>query len=97
MQWSYILQPYLPPDFELVHHFDITYLVHTRNDGVEAVTTVNVPGDRNYVSLDMVDTCKRHEFAVQAVINNELYSVNSSVVISLNGMLVHIYIVFVYE
>jgi hypothetical protein len=88
LKWSYnLLQPSnLPPDFELDHSFSINYLVHIKHDGVEAVTTVNVSGDRNYLSLDnvTVDTCKIQEFAVQAVINNELYSENSSVASNLS-------------
>ena len=85
-----MLQPYLPPDFELVHYFNISYCVHmkyTTDDGVEVVSTVNVLGDRNYLNLDMLDTCIRQEFAVKAVINNELHSMNSSVVNDPDGML----------
>ena len=86
LEWSYVLQPSdLPPDFELVHDFIIAYLVHIRVDDMEAVTTVNVSGDRNYLRLNMVDTCKTLNISVQAVINNELYSKNSSTVINLNG------------
>ena len=92
LQWRHVLQPSdLPPDFELVHDFIITYVIHVkydRDDGVEAVTTVYVSGDRNYLNLnelDELDTCKRREFAIQAVINNELYSENRSIVSNLNG------------
>ena len=90
LQWSYVLQPHLPSDFELVHDFSIFYIVHMkydRDDGVEAVTTVNVPGNRLYLTIDELDTCKRHEFAIQAVINNELQSENTSVVSSHSGRL----------
>jgi hypothetical protein len=82
LQWSYVLQPSnLPSDFKLLHDFNITYLVHVkfdRDDGVEAVTTITVPA--LYLNLDVLDMCKRQEFTVQAVINNELKSENRSVV-----------------
>ena len=58
---------------------------YDRDGGVGAVTTVTVPGDRNYLILDTQDTCKRREFVIQAVINNELQSENRSVISNLNG------------
>ena len=88
LQWNYVLQPYLPSGFELVHDFSISYIVHMkydRDNGVEAVTTMNVPGNRLYLTIDELDTCKRRAFALQAVINNELKSENRSVVSSLSG------------
>ena len=96
LQWSHVLQPSgLPPDFELIHNFNITYLVHikySRDGGTETVTTVDVSGDENYLNLDVLDICKRLEFAVQAVINTGLYSPNStqSVISNLNGEYIYI-------
>ena len=83
-----MLQPNLPSHFELVHDFNISYIVHMkydRDDGVATVTTVTVPGDRLSLTIDESDTCKRSEFSIQAAINNELKSENTSVASSLSG------------
>ena len=77
LEWNHVFQPSdLPPDFELSHDYNITYLVHVSDK--DTVTSVNVPGNRNYVVI-VLNGCEE-EFVVQAVINNELYSENSSVV-----------------
>ena len=82
--WDHVLQPpHLPADFELVNAINITYLVHMYGkDSVNAVTSVNVPVDRNYLDLDddSIDSCDEQEFVVQAVVNNDHYSENSSAV-----------------
>ena len=86
LHWNPILQPSgLPPDFELVHDYNITYLVHMYDkDDVDTVTSVNVPLDRLYLNLDDesidINICEEQEFVVQAVVNNDHYSENSSAV-----------------
>ena len=82
LQWNHVFQPSdLPPDFELVHVYNITYLVHVSDKDTR--TSVNVLGSRS-LNLDdepvLLNGCAEQEFVVQAVINNELYSENSSVV-----------------
>ena len=90
LKWNHVFQPSdLPPDFELVHDYNTTYLVHVsyRND-VDTHRSVNVSGSRS-LNLDeepvVLNGCEEQEFAVQAVINNELYSQNSSIVSGNNG------------
>ena len=83
LQWNHIFQPSdLPPDFELVHNYNITYLVRVSDK--DTVTSVSVPGNRSYLNLDdepvVLNGCEEQEFVVQAVINNEFYSENGSVV-----------------
>ena len=84
LHWNPILQPSdLPPDFELVHDYNIAYLVHMY-DKDDVDTSVNVPVDRNYLDLDdesiEINICEEQEFVVQAVVNNSHYSENSSAV-----------------
>ena len=85
LHWNPILQPSdLPPDFELVHDYNITYLVHMYDkDDVDTATSVNVPVDRHYLDLDDesidINICEEQEFVVQAVVNNS-HSENSSAV-----------------
>ena len=85
LHWNPILQPSdLPPDFELVHNYNITYLVHMYDkDDVDTATSVTVPVDRNYLNLDDesidINICKEQEFVVQAVVDNS-HSDNSSAV-----------------
>ena len=84
LHWNPILQPSdLPPDFELVHDYNITYLVHMY-DKDDVDTSVTVPVDRLYLILDdesiEINICKEQEFVVQAVVNNDLHSENSSAV-----------------
>ena len=84
LRWDHALQPPdLPADFELVNAINIAYLVHMYGkDNVNAVTSVTVPVDRNYLDLDddSIDSCEEQTFVVQAVVNNDLRSVNSSAV-----------------
>ena len=86
LQWSPIFQPSdLLSDFQLVHEYDIIYLVHVNDRGnVGTGVTVMVPGNTNYLSLDdetlALNGCNEYEFIVQAVVNDELFSENSSIV-----------------
>ena len=85
LQWNHIFQPSdLPPEFELVHDYNIIYLVRVSDKDHDTITSVNVPGNRSYLLLVeepvVLNGCEEQEFVVQAVINNELYSQNSSVV-----------------
>ena len=74
-QWTNILQPFdLPPDFKIVHNYNISYQVHVYDK--DGVSSVNVPG--NYFNLR--NECEERNFTVQTVINDELYSDNSSVI-----------------
>ena len=85
LHWNPILQPSdLPPDFELVHDYNIAYLVHMYDkDDIDTAISVNMPVDRNYLNLDdesiEINICKEQEFVVQAVVNNS-HSENSSAV-----------------
>ena len=54
------------------------------NDNEGAVTTVMVPGNTSYLCLNdealALNSYSEYEFVVQAVVNDELFSENSSVV-----------------
>ena len=51
LHWNPILQPSdLPPDFELVHDYNIAYLIHMY-DKDDVDTSVTVPVDRLYLIL----------------------------------------------
>ena len=60
-----------------------TWSVCLTKDG-DTITSLIVPGNRSYLLLDeepvVLNGCEEQEFVVQVVINNELYSENSSVV-----------------
>ena len=52
-------------------------------DGVDRGTSVKVPVDRLYLNLDErqhINSCAEQEFVVQAVVNNDFHSENSSAV-----------------
>ena len=74
LQWTNILQPSDPPDFKIVHNYNISYQVHVYDK--DGVSSVNVPG--NYFKL--LNECEEQNFTVQTVINDDLYSDNSSVI-----------------
>ena len=75
LQWTNILQPSdLPPDFKLVHNYNISYLVHVYDK--DGVVSMNVPG----TYFNLLNECEEQNFTVQTVINDELYSDNSSVI-----------------
>ena len=86
LQWSHVFQPSdLPPDFELFHQFTLSYLVHmTDRDDVEAARSVAV-NETSFNIEDMLETCRRQYFTVQAVIDNETLSENSSSVSGFSG------------
>ena len=78
LQWNHIFQPSdLPPHFELVHDYNIAYLVHMydRND-VGTGMSVDIPVGQNYLDLDdeavELNGCEEYTFAVQAVIGNSV-------------------------
>lgn len=85
LQWSHaLLPPKLPSDFILVRDYNVSYQVYRYGGG--SVTSVNTPG--SYLNLENVlNECEEQKFTVQAVINDELYSDNSSV-ICLDGKLI---------
>ena len=83
--WNHIFQPSdLPPDFELVHGYNIAYLVHIygRND-VGTGMSVDIPVGQNYLDLDdeavVLNDCEEQEFVVQAVIGSRVSENSSSV------------------
>ena len=85
LQWTNILQPTdLPPDFKIVHNYNISYLVHVYDK--DGVVSVNVPG----TYFNLLDECEEQNFTVQTVINDELYSDNSSA-ISFEGIYTYVY------
>jgi hypothetical protein len=85
LQWKHIFQPSdLPPHFELVHGYNIAYLVHIydRND-VGTGMSVDIPVGQNYLDLDdeavVLNGCEEQEFVVQAVIGSRVSENSSSV------------------
>ena len=87
IQWDHVFQPSdLQSDFKVAHSgININYLVHMyEKDGVDGGTSVNVPVDRLYLNLHdesiELTSCAEQEFVVQAVVNNDLHSENSSAV-----------------
>lgn len=88
LQWSHAFQPQLPPDFELVHNYDISNKVHAY-DKSDVITSVDVP--ENYLNLEngslVLNVCEQEKFSVQAVINN-VHSKDSSFV-GFEGKLIH--------
>ena len=85
LQWNHIFQPSdLPPDFELVHDYNIAYLVHIydRND-VGTGMSVDIPVGQNYLDLDdeavVLNGCEEQVFVVQAVIGSRISENSSSV------------------
>ena len=87
IQWDHVFQPSdLQSDFKVVHSgVNINYLVHMyEKDGVDGGTSVEVPVDRLYLNLydESIEltSCAEQEFVVQAVVNNDFHSQNSSAV-----------------
>ena len=82
LQWNHIFQPSdLPPDFELVHDYNIAYLVHIYDVGTGMSVDISV--GRNYLDLDdeavVLNGCEEQEFVVQAVIGSRVSENSSSV------------------
>ena len=68
LEWDHPFLPQLPPLFELVHGFTITFQVYGKEHGVPflSVTVSNTYLD---FTSDSVTHCAGYEFMVQAVIN----------------------------
>ena len=86
LQWTNILQHDLPPGFKIVPNYNISYQVHVYNK--DGVSSVNVPG--NY--FDLLNKCEEQNITVRTVINDELYSSNSSVISFEGKCIIYIYI-----
>ena len=69
-----MFQPLLPPGFELTTELDISYTVYvTDRDTVDSALSLTTP--TTYLNIsDILDSCTRQEFTVQAVINGEFNS-----------------------
>ena len=88
LKWDHVFQPFdLQSDFKVSHSgVNINYLVHRYDkDSVDRGTSVEVPVDRLYLNLDErllenINSCAEQEFVVQAVVNNDFHSENSSAV-----------------
>ena len=78
MQWNHIFQPSdLPPDFELVHDYNIAYLVHKYDrDDVGTSMSVDIPVGQNYLNLNdeavVLNGCEEQVFVVQSVIGSRV-------------------------
>ena len=74
LEWSHVFQPLLPSGFELTTELDISYTVYvTDRDSVDSVVSLTTP--TTYLnSSDILDSCTRQEFTVQAVINGQFNS-----------------------
>ena len=69
LQWEHPFLPQLPPLFELVQGFTITFQVYGKKDGVH-MPSLSGPVTNNYFDLGSVsDYCAEHEFVVEAVTN----------------------------
>ena len=82
LQWEHPFLPQLPPLFDLVHGFTITFQVYGKKDGVH-MPSLSGPVSNNYFDLaSEPDYCAEHEFVVEAVsnISHELGRQNSSAV-----------------
>ena len=69
LQWKHPFLPQLPPLFELVHGFTITFQVYGRKDGVH-MPSLSGPVSNNYTEFASdLDYCAEYEFVVEAVTN----------------------------
>ena len=82
LQWEHPFLPQLPPLFELVHGFTLTFQVYGKKDGVH-MPSLSGPVSNTYFDLaSESDYCTEYEFVVEAVsnISHEHARQNSSTV-----------------
>ena len=69
LQWEHPFLPQLPPLFELVHGFTITFHLYTKKAEVH-MPSLSGPVSNNYFDLaSESDYCSEYEFVVEAVSN----------------------------
>ena len=84
LSWSHVFHPSdLPPEFEIVHEHDISYLVNV-SDRDSGEGKESLPSQETSLDISQfLDHCKRQEFSVQALVNGHFtqsssYLTNSS-------------------
>lgn len=92
LEWDHPFLLQLPPDFDLVQEFAVTYKVYGSGNGVPSLS---VAATNHYLDLTSVKHCVEYEFVVQAVANVSHISPsqNSSAVrgnFSVGGECVHL-------
>ena len=71
LQWEHPFLPQLPPLFELVYGFTMTFQVYGKKDGVH-MPSLSGPVSNKNMYFDIAfesDYCTEHEFVVEAVTN----------------------------
>jgi hypothetical protein len=79
LQWSHMFQPSgIAPDFELTTDTNVSYLVYVR-DRDSGETGEPLATDQTSLNIShLLDYCRRLEFAVQALVNGQFSSPNST-------------------
>ena len=80
LYWSHPFHPELPVDFEIIHEHSVSYsvtVVHSES-GESGETMTSLETSLNISQL--LDNCRRQEFTLQTVVNDQYFSQPESLV-----------------
>ena len=78
LHWSHPFHPELPVDFDIVHEHSVSYSVTVvHSESGESEETMMSPVTSLNIS-QLLDNCRRLEFTVQTVVNDQYFSQTSS-------------------
>ena len=87
LHWSHPFHPELPDDFEIIHEHSVSYsvtVVHSESNKsgetmMSPVTTLSIS--------HVLDNCRRQQFTVQTIVNDQYFSQPESFVHDPNSKL----------
>ena len=75
LHWRHPFHPELPDDFEIIHEHSVSYSVNSESG--ESEETMMSPVTSLSIS-QLLDNCRRQEFTVQTIVNDQYFSQTSS-------------------
>ena len=80
LHWSHPFHPELPVDFDIVHEHSVSYSVTVvHSESGESEETMMSPVT-SFSITQLLDNCRRQEFTVQTVVNDQYFSQPESLV-----------------
>ena len=87
LYWSHPFHPELPVDFEIIHEHSVSYnVIVVHSESGESGETMMSPVTSLNVS-QLLDSCRRQEFTLQTVVNDQYFSQPESFVHDPNSKL----------
>ena len=87
LHWRHPFHPELPVDFDIVHEHSVSYSVTVvHSESVESEETMTSPETSLSIS-QLLDNCRRQEFTIWTIVNDQYFSQPESLVHEPNSKL----------